>query len=127
MLVSADKKAVRGSAALVILRSKDASGNDVSAVIKVRVQNKTKKLQMKVKTLVLKKGGKKKFTLNVTAQNKKKATTDAVRVSSRIVSLAKSSAKKKKVIVTLKGKKKGTQKVVIRVGSKKVRVTVKVV
>ncbi len=127
VLVSADKKAVRGSAASVILRSKDASGRDVSAVIKVTVQNKTRKLRTKVKSLTLKKGGNKKITLNVTTQNKKKATTDAVRVSSRIVSLAKSSAKKKKVIVTLKGKKKGTQKVVIRVGSKKVRVTVKVV
>lgn len=124
--IKVDKKAVRGTGATVTLGSKNADGKKVQAAIKVKVQNKTKKLSVKKKSLTLKKGSKRSIALKVTAQNNKYATTDTVKITSRIVSLAKASVKKKKVTLTLKGKKKGSQKVVIRVGSKKVKVKVKV-
>ena len=124
--ITANKKAVRGSEASVSLLSTDADGKKVKAVIKVRIQNKAKKLTVKKKNFTVKKGHKKKLVLTVKAQNDKKATTDTVKVSSGIVSLTKSSVKKKQVTLTLKGKKKGNKKITIRVGSKKIKVTVKV-
>lgn len=124
--IAANKKAVRGSEASVTLSSRDADGKTVKAVIKVRIQNKAKKLSVKKKNLTLKKGHKKKLVLTVKAQNDKKAITDTVKVSSGIVSLTKSSVKKKQVTLTLKGKKKGNRKITIKVGSKKIKVTVKV-
>ena len=74
----------------------------------------------------MKKGGTSKLVLNVTAENNKKATTDSVKVSSGYVGLVKKKAQKGKITVTLKGKKKGSRKITIKVGSKKVKVTVKV-
>lgn len=124
--ITANKKAVRGSEASVSLLSTDASGKKVKAVIKVRIQNKAKKLTVKKKNFTVKKGHKKKLVLTVKAQNDKKATTDTVKVSSGIVSLTKSSVKKKQVTLTLKGKKKGSRKITIKVGSKTIKLTVKV-
>ena len=74
----------------------------------------------------MKKGKKAKLTLNVTAENKKKPTTDKAKVKGSNVALAKASAKKRKIVVSLKGKKKGTKKVALQVGDKKVSVMVKV-
>ena len=126
VLITANKKAVRGSSASLVLQSKNAGGSVVKAVVKVKVQNKVKKLSLKKKTIVLKKGGKKKIVLAVKAQNNKKAVTDTVKVSSKLVRLVKSSAKKKKVMLTLRGEAKGEKQVLIRVGSKKVKVRVRV-
>ncbi len=126
VLITADKKAVKGKAASLVLQSKNAGGSVVKAVVKVKVQNKVKKLSVKQKSIVLKKGGKKKIVLTVKAQNNKMAVTDAVKISSKIVRLVKSSAKKKKVILTLRGEAKGEKQVLIRVGSKKVKVRVRV-
>ncbi len=126
VLIAVDQKAVRGSAASLVLQSKNAAGSVVKAVVKVKVQNKVKKLSVKKKSVVLKKGRKTKIVLIVKAQNNKKAVTDAVKISSKLVRLVKSSAKKKKVILTLKGETKGEKQVVIRVGSKKVKVRVMV-
>ena len=124
--IKAAKKAVRGASTIVTLKSDAGNGKVKSAKIKVYIQNKAKKVKATKKSITLKKGKKAKLTLKVTAQNKKKATTDAVKVSSKVVKLASTSAKKGKVVVTLKGKKKGSQKVTIKVGSKKVKVNVKV-
>lgn len=124
--ITVDKKAVRGSSASVTLKSKNAAGKNVSAVIRVKVQNKTKKLTVAKRSITLKKGHKTKFVLRVTAQNKKRATTDAAKVSSGLVVLTKQSSKKGKIILTLKGKKKGSKKITFKVGSKKVKVKVRV-
>ncbi len=103
------KKAVKGSAATVTLKSKNGAGKTVKASIKVKVQNKAKKIAPAKKSITVKKGKKAKLVLKVTAQNKKKATTDAVKVSS-----------------SLKGKKKGSKKITVKVGSKKVKVKARV-
>ena len=100
------KKAVKGASATVTLKSQNAAGKTVSTKIKVTVQNKVKKAVAAKKSLTVKKGGTSKLVLNVTAENNKKATTDSVKVSSGYVGLVK--------------------KITIKVGSKKVKVTVKV-
>lgn len=124
--ITVNKKAVKGSAATITLKSKNAAGKYIKAAIKVKVQNKAKKVVAKKKTITVKKGKKIKFVLKVTAQNKKKATTDTVKVSSKLVSLAKKSIKKGKITLTLKGKKKGRKTITVKVGSKKVKVKAKV-
>ncbi len=124
--VTADKKAVRGSMASVVLKSRNASGKIVKATIKVKVQNRVKKASATKKTVKVKKGKTVQVTLNVTEENKKYATTDEVKVSSRIVNMTKASVKKKKITVYLKGKKKGTKNVTLQVGKKKVKVRIQV-
>lgn len=124
--ISADKKAVKGSQASVVLKSQHASGKTVKATIRVKVENKVKKLSATKKTIKIKKGKTVKVTLSVVEENKKYATTDAVKVSSKIVNMTKASVKKKKITVFLKGKKKGTKNVTIQVGKKKVNVKMQV-
>lgn len=124
--IGVNKKAAKGSSASVVLKSKDASGKEVKATIKVKVQNKVKKLSAAKKTYKVKKGKTVKVTLNVTEENKKYATTDTVKVSSGLVKLAKTSVKKKKITVSLKGTKKGTKNVTIQVGKKKTKVKIQV-
>ena len=119
MKISADKKAVKGSQASVVLKSQHASGKTVKATIRVKVENKVKKLSATKKTIKIKKG-------KTVEENKKYATTDAVKVSSKIVNMTKASVKKKKITVFLKGKKKGTKNVTIQVGKKKVNVKMQV-
>ncbi len=123
--ITVAKKAVKGASATVTLTSVNAAGKTVKAKIKVTVQNKTKKLAAK-KTLKLKVGKKGSVSLDVTAQNNKKPATDTVGISSKKVSLVKYSIKKGKVTLTLKGEKKGTEKITVKMGSKKVKLTVKV-
>ena len=124
--ITAGKKAVRGSMASVVLQSKNANGKTIKTVIDVKIQNKTKKLSAKKNFLTIKKGSKKKLVLVIKAQNNNKTTTDTVKISSGIVSLTKSSVKKKKITLTIKGKKKGSKNVTIYVGSKKIKLKVKV-
>ena len=124
--ITANKKAVKGSAATVTLKSKNGAGKTIKASIKVKVQNKAKKIAPTKKSITVKKGKKAKLVLKVTAQNKKKATTDAVKVSSGPVALVKKSSKKGKITLTLKGKKKGSKKITVKVGSKKVKVKARV-
>ena len=85
-----------------------------------------KKLSATKKTIKIKKGKTVKVMLSVVEENKKYATTDAVKVSSKIVNMTKASVKKKKITVFLKGKKKGTKNVTIQVGKKKVNVKMQV-
>lgn len=124
--ITAAGKAEKGSAATVTLQSQNAAGKNVKTTIKVKVQNKTKKLSAEKKSLRVKKGKKTKLVLKVTAQNKKKATTDTVKLSSNLLALTKKSVKKGKITLTLKGKKKGSKKIMVKVGSKKVQVKVNV-
>lgn len=129
--ITAAKKAVRGNSTTVTLKSKTSAGKIVSAKIKVTIQNPAKKVTAKKgtskkKPITVKKGRKVNVVLNVTAQNKKKATTDTVKVSSNIVKLVKSSTKRGKITLSLKGKKKGIKRVTIKVGKKSVRIYIKV-
>ena len=103
MKISADKKAVKGSQASVVLKSQHDSGKTVKATIRVKVENKVKKLSATKKTIKIKKGKTVKVTLSVVEENKKYATTDAVKVSSKIVNMTKASVKKKQITVFLKG------------------------
>lgn len=121
--VTANKKAERGSSATVTLKSKNISAKTVKAALKVRVQNKVKKAVPAKKSLTLKKGKKGKLTIKIKTQNQKQLSTDSVKLSSSLAGIVKTSVKKKKITVSLKGKKKGKKKVTIQVGSKKVKIT----
>lgn len=125
--VTAPKKAVKGKKTTVTLKN----ANTKSAKIKVYVQNTAKKIKATRKSVTIKKGKTKNYTVKVTkAENKKKAVTDAVagkvKVTGKNVKFVKATAKKGKVVVKIKGKKKGTRKVTIKVGSKKIKIRVKV-
>lgn len=126
--IKAAKKAVKGSAATVTLTSKNASGAAVKATIKVKVQNKAKKIKAAKKSVSIKKGKTAKVTIKVTkAENKKKAVTDTVTAKiKKIAKVTKTQVKKGKVIITLKAKKKGSAKLTVKVGKKAAKVNVKV-
>ena len=125
--VTAPKKAVKGKKTTVTLKN----ANTKSAKIKVYVQNTAKKIKATRKSVTIKKGKTKNYIVKVTkAENKKKAVTDAVagkvKVTGKNVKFVKATAKKGKVVVKIKGRKKGTRKVTIKVGSKKIKIRVKV-
>lgn len=125
--VTAPKKAVKGKKTTITLKN----ANTKTAKIKVYVQNTAKKIKATRKSVTIKKGKTKNYTVKVTkAENKKKAVTDAVagkvKVTGKNVKFVKATAKKGKVVVKIKGKKKGTRKVTIKVGSKKIKIRVKV-
>lgn len=122
--LTAPKKATKGATATVTLKS---SGK--TAKIKVAVQNKAKKVTASKKKVTVK--AKKSTTLKfkVTATNKKKAAADTVKVTSskkKVVSVVKTTVSKGKATVKVKGLKKGTSKVTLKIGSKSAKVTVKV-
>ncbi len=125
--VTAPKKATKGKKTTITLKN----ANTKTAKINVYVQNTAKKIKATKKSITIKKGKTKKYTVKVTkAENKKKAVTDAVagkvKVTGKNVKFVKATAKKGKVVISIKGKKKGTKKVTIKVGSKKIKVKVKV-
>lgn len=125
--ISVPKKAVKGASTTITLKSTKLNGKACSATIKVFVQNKAKKIAAAKKSITIKKGKKAKLTIKVKkAENKKKAVTDTVKVTSKVAKLVSTKASKGKIVLTLKGKKKGSQKATIKVGSKKVKVNVKV-
>lgn len=116
-------EAVRGSSAVVTLKS-----GKKTASIKVYVKNKAKKVKAIKRVVTVKKGKKASVKFAVTAQNKKKATTDTIttKVSKKAAKVTKAVAKKGNVVVTVKGKKKGSSKVTVKVGNKTANVTVRV-
>ena len=124
--VTANKKAEKGSSATVTLKSKNASAKTVKATLKVRVQNKVKKAVLMQKSLTVKKGKTGKLIIKIKVQNQNQRTTDSVKISSSLAGIVKTSVKKKKITVSLKGKKKGKKKVAIQVGSKKVKIMLRV-
>ena len=122
IVVKAAKKAVKGNSGKFTVKS-----GTKKATVTVKIQNKAKKVKAAKKSVTLKKGKTAKVTIKVTAQNKKKATTDTIKASvKKVAKVTKTKASKGKVVVTLKGKKKGTAKMTVKVGSKKVKVSVKV-
>ena len=125
--VTAPKKATKGKKTTITLKN----ANTKTAKINVYVQNTAKKIKATKKSITIKKGKTKKYTVKVTkAENKKKAVTDAVagkvKVTGKNVKFVKATAKKGKVVISLKGKKAGKKNVTIKVGSKKVKVKVTV-
>ena len=126
--ISAKKKAVKGSAAKVVLTSTNASGASVKTTINVAVQNKAKKIKAAKKSVTIKKGKTAKVVIKVTkAENKKAAITDTVKATvKKVAKVTKTQVKKGKVIITLKAKKKGSAKLNVKVGSQKAKVNVKV-
>ena len=78
------------------------------------------------KSLTVKKGKTGKLIIKIKVQNQNQRTTDSVKISSSLAGIVKTSVKKKKITVSLKGKKKGKKKVAIQVGSKKVKIMLRV-
>ena len=64
--------------------------------------------------------------MKVSAQNNKKPVTDTVKIKAGKVTLTGCTVKKGKFVLKLKGKKKGTENVVVQLGKKKVKVKVTV-
>ena len=62
--------------------------------------------------------------MKVSAQNNKKPATDLIKIKSKQVALTGYTVKKGKVVLKLKGKKKGTEKITVQSGKKKVKVKV---
>lgn len=122
--ITVAKKAVKGASATVTLKAVNASGKTVSTKITVKVQNKTKKVTSSKKKLTVKKGKTAKLTLKVSAQNNKKPVTDTVTIKSKKVTLTSYTVKKGKLVLKLKGKKKGSENVAVQLGKKKVKVKV---
>ena len=122
--ITAAKKAARGASATLTLKASSASGKAVSAKIKVTAENRTTKIIPPKKSLSLKKGKTAKLTLKVSAQNNKKPATDLIKIKSKQVALTGYTVKKGKIVLKLKGKKKGTEKITVQSGKKKVKVKV---
>ncbi|MCR5624895.1 MAG: hypothetical protein K6G11_06570, partial [Lachnospiraceae bacterium] len=100
-----------------------------TAVIKVTVENLTKKLKAKKKKVTVKANKTAEVVFSIKAENKKKKTTDTLKASYKPKKIAKVTGKsitKNKVTLKVKGLKKGKTKMTITVGAKKAVVTVKV-
>lgn len=93
------------------------------------VKNPCTKVKAKKTKVTVKKGKKVTMKFTVTSKSKAKKTTDKMSVSvknKKIATVTKKSLTKKTASVTLKGKKKGSTKVTLKIGKKTAKVTVKV-
>lgn len=95
------------------------------------MKNACKSVKAKKKTVTVKKGKTATVKFTVTAANKKLATTDKLKVTVKNAKIAsvvtkKTSVKKGVATVTVKGKKKGSTKLTVKIGTKSAKVTVKV-
>lgn len=118
LLISVDKKATKGASYNITVTRGSAS-----AVIKLTVRNKAKAVKAdKTKATINKKGKTTKLIIKVTkAENKKKVVTDNISVKfskKKIVKVTSIKKAKGKITITMKGLKKGSTKVKIKVGSK---------
>lgn len=92
-------------------------------------KNPCTKVKAKKTKVTVKKGKKITLKFTVTSKSKAKKTTDKMSVSvknKKIATVTKKSLTKKTASVTLKGKKKGSTKVTLKIGKKTAKVTVKV-
>lgn len=99
------------------------------ATIKVTINNPVKKVKAAKKKATVKKKKTVKLTFKVTSYNKAKKTSDKITYKTSKKKVAKITKKKvssKKIIVSVKGLKKGTSKITVTIGKKKAVVTVKV-
>lgn len=95
------------------------------------VRNTCKKVKAQKTTVTVKKGKKVVVRFTVTAANKKLAVTDKLQAkikNGKIASVVtkKTIVKKGSAVVTVKGKKKGTTKLTVKIGSKSANVLIKV-
>lgn len=95
------------------------------------VRNACKKVKAQKTTVTVKKGKKAVVRFTVTAANKKLAVTDKLQAkikNGKIASVVtkKTIVKKGSAVVTVKGKKKGTTKLTVKIGSKSANVLIKV-
>lgn len=92
-------------------------------------KNSVKTLKAAKKSVSVKKGKKANVTVKVTANNNKKKTTDKVTATSsnkKVAKVVKTTVKAGKIVVSVKGVKKGTAKITVKAAKKKAVVTVKV-
>ena len=92
-------------------------------------KNSVKTLKAAKKSVSVKKGKKANVTVKVTANNNKKKTTDKVTATSsnkKVTKVVKTTVKAGKIVVSVKGVKKGTAKITVKAAKKKAVVTVKV-
>ena len=95
------------------------------------VTNACKSIKARKTTVVVKKGKTATVKFTVTAANKKLAVTDKLQArigNGKIASVVtkKTTVKKGYAAVTVKGKKKGTTKLTVKLGSKSTKITIKV-
>lgn len=121
--ISVPKNAVKGKSTTITLTS-----GKKKATIQVFVKNAVTSLKAEQNTVTLKKGKTTKVTVIVKSNNKNYNTTDTVIVKSKKgnVENTKTVTQKKKVIVTVKGKKKGKDTLTIKIGTKSVKVNVNI-
>lgn len=92
-------------------------------------KNSVKALKAAKKSVTVKKGKKADVTVKVTANNNKKKTTDKVTATTsnkKVAKVVKTTVKAGKIVVSVKGVKKGTAKITVKAAKKKAVVTVKV-
>ena len=92
-------------------------------------KNSVKTLKAAKKSVTVKKGKKADVTVKVTANNNKKKTTDKVTATTsnkKVAKVVKTTVKAGKIVVSVKGVKKGTAKITVKAAKKKAVVTVKV-
>ena len=92
----------------------------------VSKKNPAKKIVASKKKVNTKKGKTVKIVIKVTAENPKKATTDAVKVTGKKIKVKKITKKAGKITIKVKALKKGKQVVKVKVGKASTKVTLKI-
>ena len=119
--ITAKKKAVKGASAKVTLLA-----GDKKAVIKVAIKNSVKSIKAKKSKITIKKGKTTKVTFKIKCENPKKAFTDYILVRTNEKALKvmpKITINKKKIVLRVKGLKKGKTTIQVKIGKKKAKVT----
>ena len=89
-------------------------------------KNPAKKIVASKKKVNTKKGKTVKIVIKVTAENPKKATTDAVKVTGKKIKVKKITKKAGKITIKVKALKKGKQVVKVKVGKASTKVTLNI-
>lgn len=122
------------SAAPSAVPSQAPNGNGTVTPVPTKapvVKNACKSIKAKKATVTVKKGKTAAVKFTVTASNNKLATTDKLKATVKNAKIAsvvtkKTSVKKGVATVTVKGKKKGSTKLTVKIGTKSAKVTIKV-
>lgn len=120
--ISIPRNAVKGSVTKVKL-----TAGKHNAVIKVTVQNKVKKISTP-KKVIIHKGKLKNIKVSVKTQNNRKKTSDFMRVLTKrsLVKVSSKKIKRGKAIIYLKGLRKGSDFVTVRIGDRKQSIKVRI-
>ncbi len=119
--ITAKKKAVKGASTEVTLLA-----GDKKATIKVTIKNSAKTVKAKKQKITVKKGKKAAIVFKVKGENAKKAITDkpVITAKKKVVKVMSKVTTKKAVTIRVKGLKKGTTPLNIKLGKKKAKVLV---